>query len=359
MKAEDFKTYLAEDIDRIRKVLEELGVHRLWETGDELRGAPPDTNNHTSISVNINTLYSTYYKRDDTLRTDIIGLAQYLRNESFPQSFKFLTSLFGLSTGKFVKEEKYDPLARFKEIRKKSKPVKSIDEIEVPKFGRETLADFIMLPHINLFHEGIMLQTAELFDVCYDPQLDRIIFPHHNYDDKNVIVGITGRTTRSKEEIEQLLIAKYWNYIKGYKKSLNLYGLAFSLEHVKKYGMLVVFEAEKSVLKNFTMTRNEGYSCAVGGHEISPAQVQLIMRHLPSDIEIVIAFDKDVMDMKDKKTGEHIGEDFLIRTAQKFSKYRNTSYIYDKDDLLEEFDSPVDKGYKVYHQLLENRVSVK
>lgn len=359
MKAEDFKNYLAEDVDRIYKVMESVGIHRIWETGDELRGAPADTENHTAISVNRDTLFTRYYKRDETLRTDIIGLVQYIRKETFPESFRFLTSLFGLSTGKFVKDNKIDPLAKFKGIRKQNRPVANINEIEVPRFGRECLADFIKIPHINLFHEGIMPQTAELFDICYDPQLDRIIFPHHTFDDKNAIVGITGRTTRTSEEIKELMIPKYWNYIKGYMKMYNLYGFAFALEHVKKHGKLVIFEAEKSCLKNFTQTRNEGYSCAVGGHEISDVQVQIIMKYLPSDIEVVIAFDKDVMMMTEKDTGKHIGEEFLIRTAKKFSKYRNTSYIYDRDNLLDDFDSPIDKGYKVFHELLEGRVSVK
>ncbi|MFA2720578.1 hypothetical protein [Bacillus paranthracis] len=354
MNAQSLKEYLIEDIGRIKKVLEAVGVHRIWETGSELRGAPSDSENHTAISVDVNTLFCRYYKRDETFRGDILELIKLLRDESFSDSFKFVKSLFGLG-GKFVKENKIDPLAKFKGIRKQHKPITNLDDVEVPKFGMEALSDFIMIPHINLFYEGIMPQTAELFKVCYDPKLDRILFPHFNYNDKNAIVGITGRTTRSKEEIDQFLIPKYWNYISGYKKMYNLYGLAHALEFVKKYGMLVIFEAEKSVLKNFTQTRNEGYSCSVGGHEISDVQVQMLMRLLPTDVEVVIAFDSDVMRMTDKKTGEHIGEKYLIRQAQKFSKYRKASYIYDENNLLGDFESPIDRGYKVFHELLESR----
>ncbi|MCY8228762.1 hypothetical protein MOC30_14325 [Bacillus spizizenii] len=356
MNSHELKEYILEDRDRIIKVMESVGIHRIWETGDELRGAPPETENHTAISVNTNTLFCRYYKRDETFRGGIIDLVMLIRKETFTESFRFIRSLFGLS-GKFVKEKRIDPLAKFKGIRKSSKPVANINEIEVSKFGMESLSDFIMLPHINLFYEGIMPATAELFNICYDPQLDRIIFPHHNYDDKNVIVGITGRTTRSSEEVKQLMIPKYWNYISGYKKMYNLYGFIFALENAIKNRMLVIFEAEKSVLKDFTQTRNKGYSCAVGGHEISDVQLQIIMKHLPVDVEVVIAFDKDVMTMVDDD-GNHIGEDFLIRTTKRFSKYRSASYIYDSDNLLGEFDSPIDKGYKIYHELLNNRREV-
>ena len=358
MKAQDVKNYIIEDVDRIRTLMEAIGIHRIWETGDELRGAPPESDNHTAISVNRDTLYCRYYKSGETFRGDILSLVQLLRKETFQESIHYVKNLFGLKSSKFVKDDKIDPLLKFRSIIKQNRPVLSIDEIEVPKFGMETLDDFIDIPHINLFHEGIMPKTSELFNICYDPKLDRILFPHHNYDDKNVIVGITGRTTRSAQEIKDLMIPKYWNYISGYKKMYNLYGFVFSMEFVHEYGMLIIFEAEKSVLKNFSQTRNRGYSCAVGGHEISPVQAGIILRHLPVDVEVVIAFDRDVQDMKDEETGESIGVEFLERTAGLFSKYRKTSYIYDSEDVLDKNDSPIDKGYKVFHDLLESRVFV-
>ncbi|MEH7209979.1 hypothetical protein V7094_27835 [Priestia megaterium] len=360
MDAQAVKEYLAEDTDRIIKVLESIGVHRIWTTGSELRGAPPEEENHTSIAVDVDNLFCSYYKKDETFYGDIYQLVGLFRDEEFRDSFRYVKSLFGIG-GKYVKETKTDPLSRFKNIRKQHKPIVDLDEVVVPKFGMEALKDFIMLPHMSLFYEGILPQTAEVFKVCYDPKLDRVLFPHFNYDDKEAIVGITGRTTRSKEEIKQLLIPKYWNYVKGYKKMYNLYGFSHSLPFAIINGMLVIFEAEKSVLKNWTQTRNEGFSCSVGGHEISQVQVQIIMRHLPPDVEIVIAFDKDIMKMQDKdgnltdEDGNLLGEQFLIRTAQMFSKYRKASYIWDDKDLLEDHDSPIDQGYKVFHELLDNR----
>lgn len=362
MKAKELKEYLLEDLYRVRKVLESIGCHSLWETGDEIRCAPPDSPNHTAISVNIETLYTCHYRRDDSFRGDIIGLVQELRDESFPEALRYIKSLFGL-TSKYVKEDKKDPLSTFKAIRKSHKKIESLDEIvdEVPKFGLEAISDFILLPHISLLYEGIMPQTAELFKIGYDPILDRIIFPHFNYDDKNAIVGITGRTTRSKEEIEQLMIPKYWNYIKGYKKMYNLYGFSHSLKFAIENKLLVIFEAEKSVLKNHTQTRNKGFSCSVGGHEISSVQLQIIMRYLPVDVEVCIAFDKDIMSLKDRdgnltdEDGNLLGELYLKKHAERFSKYRKASYIFDSDNLLDDFDSPIDKGYKIFHRLLDER----
>jgi len=354
MKASELKEYLSGNHERISKVMEALGIHRIWETGDELRGAPPESDNHTAISVNVDTLFCSYYKSGEAFRGDIISLAELLRKESFKESIRFIGNLFGLSTSGFRKSNKVDPLQRFRDISKRSKPVTDLDEVEVAKFGMEPLRDFVMVPHVSLLYEGITPQTSEVFKVGYDPKMDRIIFPHFSYDDAGSIVGITGRTTRSAHEIEQFKIPKYWNYIKGYKKIYNIYGFSHSIKYVEENGMFVIFEAEKSVLKNWSQTRNRGFSGAVGGHEIAPTQAQIIMKHLPSDIEVVIAFDKDVMEMKDDD-GNDTGEQFLINQAKKFSKYRKVSYVFDDKNLLDANSSPIDHGYKVWMKLLSER----
>ncbi|MFC9727524.1 hypothetical protein [Bacillus cereus] len=356
MNAQSVKDYLKEDLQRVEKLLEEVGCHGMWRTGDEIRCAPPDSTSHTAIAVNIDTMYCCWYKQDDTFRGDILSLVQLLRKEPFTESFRFVRGLFGLG-GSFKKEDKKDLLAVYKGIRKQHRVIENINEIEVPKFGMETLRDFIILPHMSLFYEGITPQTQELFKVGYDPVLDRILFPHFNYDDKNAVVGITGRTTLDKKILKEMKIPKYFNYIKGYKKMYNLYGFSHSLPFIIRDGILFVYEAEKSVQKEFSMTRNEGHGVSTGGHEISEVQIQLILQNTPIDVEIVFAYDKDIMTMKNDD-GEDIGEAFLINTCKRISKYRKTSYIWDDKNLLDEKSAPVDHGVKTWNYLLENRRTV-
>jgi DNA primase len=356
MNAQEFKDYLKEDTLRIEKLLESVGCHSLWYAGDEIRSAPPNGKNHTAVSVNLETMFCRYYKEGETFRGDIIALVQLFRNEKFSESFRFARSLFGIG-GKFVKENKIDPLATFKSLRKGKRNVKSLDELEVPKFGMEALSEFVIMPHMNLFYEGITLQTQEIFKVGFDPIQDRITFPHFAWDDINSVVGVTGRTLRSKIEMEEFRIPKYFNYIKGYMKTWNLYGFSHSLPFIIKNNMIIIFEAEKSVQKQWSMTRNEGFSVSTGGHEIDMLQVQIILQNTPADVEVVIAFDKDVMTMKDDN-GEHIGEQYLIDQCKKFSKYRKASYIYDTYNILGEKDSPIDKGVKIWNHLLKYRKEV-
>ena len=360
MTGEQLKSYLKEDIERIEKVLEESGGHRIWRSSsEEIRCAPPFSENHTAVSVHTDTLYCTVYQAGETWNGDILGLVQKFRDESFSETFRFVRSIFGLS-GKYVEEKKkIDPLASFKKIRKKSKIITSLSELDIEKFNDSKLDGFVMMPHISLFKEGITPQTAEHLNLGFDPVQSRIIFPHYNYDSKEDIVGITGRTTYGEAEMQEFKIPKYFNYIKGYKKMYNLYGFSHSLPFVIENGMLVIFEAEKSVAKLNSMTRNKGFGASTGGHVLSDIQVQIILKYTPPDTEIVIAYDSDVMRMMDEDDKEkHIGEQYLIDTCHKVSKYRKTSYVYDKHNILGDREAPIDRGVKIWNHLLKYRKEV-
>lgn len=350
---DELKAFISEDTSRIELILEQIGCHDIWDNGDELRCATPTGTNKTSISVNKESLLTRLYSEGQSVNGDIFELVKHYRKENFSSSLRFVRALLGLSSSNNV-TNKIDPLRKFKQIAKASKVPKTLDEIDVKKYGISYLDRFAIASHLNLFYEGITPQTQELFMTGYDQVLDRIVFPHFNYDNVKDIVGISGRTLRSKMEMEEFDIPKYWNYIRGYKKAFNLYGFSHALEYIEKAKMIVIFEAEKSVLKQFSMTRNEGYSVAVGCHDITDIQVQIILAHTSPDVEIVIAFDRDVQDMKDEDKNE-IGEEYLLRMCGKFSKYRTTSYIWDKFNILGDKDSPVDKGVKAWNYLLKYR----
>ena len=92
-----------------------------------------------------------------------------------------------------------------------------------------------------------------------------------------------------------------------------------------------------------------GYSVSIGGHEISEMQKNFIIKNTTEDTEIIIAFDKDIM--KD--------ESYLVNHCRMFSKYRKTSYVYDKYNIIGEKDSPIDCGYKRWAYLLKHRINIK
>lgn len=345
MQAKDIKEYLLEDTDRVIKVLEESGFHNINRTGNEIRCALPDRSNKSAVSVNLNdNLTTAAYSID--FYGDFFSLLEKVLNLSFKEVVRYISSLFGLSSEKSMNID--NPLKDLLELTSGQK----YSSKEQVQYSRKVLDRFVPLPHESLIYEGISPIVCRQFDICFDPQQSRVIFPHFDWKDKSKIVGIKGRTTFDKSVIETLGIPKYWNYIRGYKKSMNLYGFPQAVNQLREKKMLILFEAEKSVLKQFTVTNGKGCSVALGGHTISEEQVEFILQNTPGDCEIVIAFDKDVL------TDPEYGKKGICELGSKFKPFRKVSYICDKYNLLRETDSPIDRGVKVWSVLLKFRKEI-
>ena len=349
MDIKDLKKYIF-DNNKIEYVLEYYKFHSIWYTGDEIRCAPPDGDNRTSVSIRQNeTLFAMYYSDSTPFKGDLIGLIQKLLNTSFRDILIDIHAILGLSiSGSRTKSKRSDLLANVRKYKKKNYVVK-----ENKLHNENFLSQFAPFPHPDLYKEAILPKVANQFNISFDPKQNRLIFPHYDWVHHDKIVGVQGRATGlTTEQANTLGIPKYWNYIKGYRKSMNLFGWNHTYKNLEKSKKLILFEAEKSTLKHFSYLDGEGYAVSLGGHELSDQQVAFIIKNTPDDCEIIIAFDKDIM-VKDKE--------YLIECAKRFSKYRKASYIYDKIDngkILGEKDSPIDNGYLVFKYLMESRETV-
>lgn len=209
-------------------------------------------------------------------------------------------------------------------------------------FDKTILNCLESMPHIDLFHEGILPITCEYFDIKFDIKHNRIIFPHFSSFDKNQVLALIGRTVNSL--YKELKIPKYLTTFGiGYKKNSNLYGLSHNYEEIKKNKQIIIFESEKSVLKAWQM----GYrTCvSVGCHELSMEQFKILLSLQIN--EVIIAFDKD------------IGISHLLKIANFLKNYFKVSIIYDENLLLNDKDSPVDKGKKIFDVLYKYRKTIK
>ncbi|MEY8736398.1 DNA primase [Lactobacillus sp. AN1001] len=346
MNSKELKEYLLEDINRIDIILENAGFHDIQHLDGEVRCALPGRNNSSSVSVKLNSNLSTaIYSKN--YYGDLFGALEKILDMSFKETLIYVSSLFGLSNGKYVASE--NPL---NELLAFTNSNRNKDNSSNKQFSKVILNKFIFLPHESLFYEGISPSVCKQFNVCFDPEKSRIIFPHFDWENSDKIVGIKGRTTFNKEIIDNLNIPKYWNYIKGYKKTHNLYGFSLARNNLEKSKMIILFEAEKSVLKQFTITRGRGYSVALGGHSISEEQVEFILKNTPGDCEVVLAFDKDVI------TDPDFGEEGFKEIADKFKPFRKVSYICDRYNVLGEKDAPIDKGVKIWNVLLDFRKEI-
>jgi len=195
--------------------------------------------------------------------------------------------------------------------------------------------DYIPLLHISWVKQGITERTRKKFSLAYSYKHKRVVIPM-KYWLTGQLLGFNQRTT--VENYNEFGIKKYF-ITPTYPKQLNLYGLYENYDSIQKAKYVVVYEAEKSVLKRDSL--NDSTGVALSGHIISDEQVNILMG---LNVEIVIALDKD------------ISVEEVRHLCEKFKNARKVSYIYDKWGILDDKDSPADAHNKDYQFLFDNRI---
>ncbi len=266
---------------------------------------------------------------------DLITLVEYNLQCSFINALKFLHSILGLEY-KWVKQpikkvNNSDPIYCLSKHR--SRKTINVDEIHI--IDEEALNDYVPLLHIGWFREGIMPWSAKKFGLAYSYRRKRIIIPMR-YWLTGQLLGINARTTI--ENCDEFGIKKYF-ITPSYQKNYNLFGLYENMESILKAGYVVIYEAEKSVLKRDS--KNDSTGIALSGHTLSDEQVRII---IGLNVDIIIAMDKDVS-IKEIR--------FM---CERFKNIRNVFYLYDKWDLLGEKDSPADMPNKIFDFLMKYKV---
>ena len=71
----------------------------------------------------------------------------------------------------------------------------------------------------------------------------------------------------------------------------------------------------------------------------------------------MVALDKEYPDWRSEKARKY--RDKIERMCKKYSNQASFSYIWDFDNLLNEKDSPFDKGKEVFEELYKNRIKVR
>ena len=200
-------------------------------------------------------------------------------------------------------------------------------------------------------NDGISEQTMDKFNIRYSTIQNKIIIPHYNIN--NELVGIRGRAL-NEWEVEN--IGKYMPVqIEGkwysHPLSLNLYGLNFTKNNVKKNRICYIFESEKSVMQcdGFQM---DNCAAAVCGSQLNKWQVKILIKECHPQ-EIVVCFDKE------EQPPDEVYFNKLYKLCSKYKNYANFSFIYDREKLLEMKDSPSDKGEEIFRRLLDKRVRIK
>lgn len=184
--------------------------------------------------------------------------------------------------------------------------------------------------------EGISRESLDKFQVYYDSFSDRLVYPIRNVEGK--IVNIGGRTLDPlwKEKKQR----KY-TYFHSWGTMDTIYGLVENMEHILKAHEVILFEGCKSVLLADTWGIHN--TAAILTSHLNPNQLKILAR---IGCRVVFALDKDV----------RIRDDHNI---SKLKRYVNVEYLWDREDLLDEKDAPVDKGFEVFQRLYNQRLKYR
>jgi len=297
----------------------------------EIRSTRPGGDNPTSLQVFRDSLLVNCYSNPLPKSADIITLVQHYKDISFSKAMYYICDVCGYSyysDYKNVKEET-DPILSFLDSIEPKTEIK--DEVPLRKIDESVLNMYISMPNWKFLEEGISCEAQKLFEVGYSLNDNCITIPVR--DDLGSLVGVKGRTTL---DYEKLKISKYW-YPVPTPKSLILYGLDKTYEHIKSTGRVYVFEAEKSVQKAWSYGIKN--SVSIGGHELSETQVLKLER---LGVEIVLAFDNNV-------TSDEIKDE-----ARKFVLRDNIYCLFaiKNTGVMGEKDAPIDHGIEFFTKMV-------
>lgn len=353
MDTVSLKKYAFEN-NKIEHILAALNCHKIayCVNGDYYSAAFPDGDNPKGVNIS-NNEYLGYWSWSRSVSSadgnDIFDLIQYVDKCSFVESVKRLHNILGLEYSRYKREakkeeKKIDPLWIFKKIKLARK---KFDVREIQVLDESVLEEYVPILHIDWFKDCIMPWAKDKFGLMYSYRRKRVIIPHR-YWMTGELLGANMRST--VQNCEELGIPKYI-LTKGMDKSVNLYGLYENYNSIQEAGYVVVYEAEKSVLKMYSKDGHEsdkwkyGFNgktgVALSGKTISDEQAAILMG---LNVEIVLAMDKDVP-IEDVRA-----------LCEKFYWCRKVSYIYDKDGLLNSKDSPADTSNKNFDVLFKQRV---
>lgn len=327
MDVMQLKSYIIEQ-SRVDEILQCIGCHHIhYHSSGYWTCANKDGDNKQAIVIwNNENLPCKNYTRQMTKldrKTDIIDLVCYTNNMTFPEALKYLCDILGIEYYHDFNADVPESLQITDLILKMNnhhefdidEPLKPISP-KILTYYKNRVNDLFLNDHISY-------ETQQEFQIGYDDFTNRITIPI--FSEIGDLVGVKGRLLKKQLNEYDL---KYI-YLEPCQRSKIIYGLNKTIPYIKRAGKIFVPEAEKGVLQLWDYgDRNVG---ATGGKELSTQQIELLTR---LSVDIILVQDKDV------------GIEELECTANKFVENIPIYYIYDKDNILDEKESPTDNPDK-------------
>lgn len=336
----DIRDLKEEIINRelISDILSEIGCHHIQDRGEYFSCGNRDGDNPRAIVVYKNEYIGCVnYTRQITKNgrsADIFDLIAYAEDCSFAEAMKFVCNFAGIDYYGET-QELPESLQIIKLLQQMSIGEDNEDDRPVKPISEQILSYY--LPYGNRMFEddGISLEVQQEFEVGLDPYSGYITIPIR--DSLGALVGVKGRYFGEPDEWH----SKY-THIEKCNKGKILYGYWQNREYIKNSKNLFIVESEKAVQQLATM----GYrnSVSTGGKTISRHQIELIVR---TGCTPIFAYDKDVE------------EDELKEISSMFMDGINVYAVIDKDNILDDKESPSDNPQKWQHLIKNNVYKIK
>ena len=197
--------------------------------------------------------------------------------------------------------------------------------------------------------EGISINSMFFYRITYDPIDNCIIIPQ--YDESGSVVGVRGRFLGEDVEDKYKPIM-YNGVLLNCPTNSILYGYSQNKRALNMTKTCIIFEGEKSTLMMDTIYGRNNISVSVFGQKISKKQIKLLVDAGVSNV--VIAFDADY---KTPLEAQQKFEEYK-KIAKPLTTYFNVSIIIDFKGRLDYKDSPIDKGEKIFNELMKERIYI-
>lgn len=204
--------------------------------------------------------------------------------------------------------------------------------------------------------DGITKEAMDKFKIGFSLSQNKIIIPH--FDIEGRLVGIRGRAIDKKEaeEFGKYRPIQIGSTLYSHPLQFNLYGIYEHQDGIRKRKSAIIVEGEKSVLLDEGFYGEYANAVACCGSTFNKYHIALLTDILGAN-EIVVALDKEYVDWQSEKAIKYRNK--IEQMCRKYKNQATFSYIWDRDNLLEEKDSPYDKGKEVFEYLYKNRIRVR
>lgn len=281
---------------------------------------------------------------------------------TFPDAVKWVAELTGKSftvsrdIGK--SNDRVDDWKWIEKVTKKSP--KATPKLKV--FDENVLEVYLPHPHHSWIEDGIGIEAMKKNEISYYLKNDSIIIPHRS--ENGELIGIRQRNLR-KEDVEQgrkyipvVTNGVMYNHLTAH----NLYNFHNSKKVIHRIKKAIIYEGEKSCLLNQTYYSDCDFSVAVSGSNISTIQRELLLK--TNVEEVFIAFDKfrgqkenESNEVYERWVGDY--QKKLVRLAHLFTPFVRTYILWDYNGLLDDNDSPSDKGQEVLEKMMLNKIEIQ